>query len=81
MVGRIHGLKTYFIGNSRLSSKISFNQHKLNNFLGLMKAAEGCSITKWPLPGNKLEPVMRMTNDHFAMLAMILKGRRGANIT
>ena len=39
-----------------------FRQHKLNNYWGLIKTAEGCITTKWPLPGNKVGLVMRRTN-------------------
>ena len=48
--------------------KLRHYQPELNNYYGPMKAAKECQTTKWPLPGNKLGLIMRMSKQPIATL-------------
>ena len=42
---------------------MSFKQHKFNDYEGIKKAAEGCTIRIWRLAVKKFGLMMRVNND------------------
>ena len=56
-------LYLYFVGHFCRRSRLGHIHCKFTNYPVLMKAADGCHTTKWPLSGKKLGLMTRMSNN------------------